>query len=187
MKWLGRFTGYLQRVLTYEDPVHQAKARVLIPIGKLHSLALQRLKEEAGLRQLQNTLKASSDEKAGKSETKDSSSTLNKNLKPFDHSDHLLLELTQWFKRDFFRWFDCGWCDNCRCNMASKGSVPPTKHELEGEANNVEYFQCQMCGRDGRFPRYLNVGRLLETREGRCGEWASCFTLCCRTMGFDAR
>ena len=45
MRWLNRFSGYLQRVLTYEDPVHQAKARSLIPVTKLHSLAFQRLKE----------------------------------------------------------------------------------------------------------------------------------------------
>jgi len=53
--------------------------------------------------------------------------------------------------------------------------------------HRVELHRCNKCGTVTRFVRYNDPAKLLETREGRCGEWANCFTLCCRTLGYEAR
>ena len=71
--------------------------------------------------------------------------------------------------------------------MGPKAAATPTEEELRYGAHRVEAYECGSCGQTTRFPRYNHPGKLLETRRGRCGEWANCFTLCCRAMGWDAR
>jgi peptide-N4-(N-acetyl-beta-glucosaminyl)asparagine amidase len=46
---------------------------------------------------------------------------------------------------------------------------------------------CSVCNQSTRFPRYNQVMKLCETRTGRCGEWANCFTGICIALGHDAR
>lgn len=101
--------------------------------------------------------------------------------------DFMLLELLRWFKLEFFDWMDAPKC--CRCSKAthSSGMVSPTDAELAYGAGRVENYQCSSCMQFTRFPRYNHPSKLLETRCGRCGEWANCFTLCCRAVGFEAR
>lgn len=47
--------------------------------------------------------------------------------------------------------------------------------------------RCDSCNHYTPFYRHTNLETLLVTREGRCGEWASCFTLYCRSLGWDTR
>lgn len=62
----------------------------------------------------------------------------------------------------------------------------PTPIERVGGASRVELYRGP-SGHVTRFPRYNRPQVLLETRRGRCGEWANCFTLCCNAVGLEAR
>ena len=105
----------------------------------------------------------------------------------FYPQDMVLLELLAWFKQDFFTWMNAPTCGVCGGRTAASGMASPTPEELRWGAGRVEAYTCTTCSRPARFPRYNHPGKLLETRTGRCGEWANCFTLCCRAMGFEAR
>ena len=38
-----------------------------------------------------------------------------------------------------------------------------------------------------RYPRYNQIMKLCETKNGRCGEWANCFSALVRALGHETR
>ena len=152
-------------VMTYEDSRLQQQAREVVPIVQLQEEA------KHSLEQLQET------------ET-DTSSVTNQKL---ELQDFLLLALLKWFKNSFFKWMNAPECSACGGETTLQGMVAPSQEELQWGGNRVENYRCNSCGRFTRFVRYNHPGKLLQTRVGRCGEWANCFTLCCRAMNFESR
>ncbi|KAM3858299.1 peptide-N(4)-(N-acetyl-beta-glucosaminyl)asparagine amidase [Diretmus argenteus] len=159
MSFFVTLQSNFQHVMLYENPELQQKARIHIPHQDLSSAA---------------------DDKLTQAKEADPECKLRK-------EDFLLLELLRWFKQDFFSWVDRLPCSCCGGSTQTTDSLNPTTEDLHWGAQRVENHYCQTCQLSTRFPRYNNPEKLLETRRGRCGEWANCFTLCCRALGLDAR
>ncbi|CAN0115449.1 unnamed protein product [Ectocarpus sp. 12 AP-2014] len=108
----------------------------------------------------------------------------------FSEEEGLARALLSWFKKDFFKWTNKPPCSGCGARgacMQGKGGCAPTPEEASSKASVVELYVCKECGAETRYPRYNDPAKLLETRNGRCGEWANCFTLMCRAVGLEAR
>ncbi|XP_053405664.1 peptide-N(4)-(N-acetyl-beta-glucosaminyl)asparagine amidase-like isoform X2 [Mercenaria mercenaria] len=162
-----KLEAQLQHVLVYEDRRQQQKAREVIPIAQLEKEAKTKLEQ---LSQCENS---------GDDQTNSSPK--------LDMQDCLVLALLNWFKNSFFKWVDAPACRGCGGKPVLQGNIAPTPEELRFGGNRVENYKCPSCQTFTKFVRYNDPGKLLETREGRCGEWANCFTLCCRAMNFEAR
>ncbi|KAL1190930.1 Peptide-N(4)-(N-acetyl-beta-glucosaminyl)asparagine amidase [Cardamine amara subsp. amara] len=152
-----RIRPYVSQVLMYEDRVRQEAARKTVPKDELEEKALVSLAKEGNF-------EPSKDEQA----------------------DAFLLQLLFWFKRSF-RWVNEPPCDCCGGKTIGQGMANPLTSELAYGANRVEVYRCTMCPTITRFPRYNDPLKLVETKRGRCGEWANCFTLYCRSFGYDSR
>ena len=157
-QFLQKIESNLSTVMKYEDPRLQTKAREIIPVSDLHKDAEKRLSQ---VRSASNT------------------ATLG-------FQDCFILSLLTWFK-SFFKWVDAPECERCHGKPSIVGMTQATPQELMFGASRVENYKCNQCNIFVRFPRYNDPGKLLDTRRGRCGEWANCFTLCCRATGFEAR
>lgn len=106
---------------------------------------------------------------------------------PGEFEECLLKQLLKWFKVDYFRWMNSPECEQCHVSTEGIGSTAPSTDEKAFGAGHVEVYKCPQCASRIRFPRYNDPSKLMDTRIGRCGEWANVFTLMCRSMGFEAR
>ena len=173
-----RIAANAQQVRMYEDGATVRKALGCIPLPLLRRRALAELAPAEGAEAAPPAAAAVADAAAAPCSDGRAS-----------YREQLLRELMHWFKRDFFAWVNSPCCEQCRGGGTSAVPGPgPTAEELRWGAQRVEVYRCGECGFSAtRFPRYNHPAKLLETRRGRCGEWANCFTLCCRALAFDAR
>ncbi|KAK7258708.1 hypothetical protein RIF29_24290 [Crotalaria pallida] len=152
-----RVRPYVTQVLMYDDARRQEAARKTVPVEELEEKALVSLAKEG-------------------------------NFKPSKiEQDHaFLLQLLYWFKQSF-RWVNSPSCYDCGNETVGQGMTAALPSETLYGASRVELYRCTSCSKPTRFPRYNDPIKLVETREGRCGEWANCFTLYCRAFGYDSR
>uniref|UniRef100_A0A672IM87 Peptide-N(4)-(N-acetyl-beta-glucosaminyl)asparagine amidase n=1 Tax=Salarias fasciatus TaxID=181472 RepID=A0A672IM87_SALFA len=159
MSFFVTLQSNFQHVMLYENAELQQKARSAMPHQEMSSAAQSKLEEAR---------RADPGCRVGL-------------------EDFLVVELLRWFKQDFFSWVDSLPCGRCGGPTQNSGSLGPTPEDLRWGAQRVENHFCSGCQLSTRFPRYNNPEKLLQTRRGRCGEWANCFTLCCRAVGLEAR
>lgn len=155
----SRLEGYLKMVAGYEDPELKAKCLSLLPLDRFAEHV-----EEA----------ESIDHEFGNG----------------DLDTHLIMieELAIWFKKEFFSWVNSPSCWNCaEASTRAVGMTVPSQNEAKHDASRVELYVCNKCGAEVRFPRYNSPLKLMETRKGRCGEWANAFTCFCRALEIEAR
>ncbi|CAG7733212.1 unnamed protein product [Allacma fusca] len=166
---LGQFETALRSSLAtarqWEIPEKKRKALSAVPLDDLQAIAEAKFDSSVSSEELPNSTR---------------SGVLR---------DLLLLELLNWFKTEFFTWTDAPKCPKCEIVTTSVSGATPTPSELIKGANRIELYKCpkRSCGEMVRFPRYNDPAVLLETRTGRCGEWANCFGLICRAVGFETR
>ncbi|EXB93247.1 Peptide-N(4)-(N-acetyl-beta-glucosaminyl)asparagine amidase [Morus notabilis] len=153
----GRVRPYIDQVRLYEDPERQEAARKTVPKEELEEKALVSLAKEG-------------------------------NSKPSkEEQDHaFLLQLLFWFKQSF-SWVNAPPCDGCKNTTINQGMGVALPSEIRFGGSRVEIYRCNSCSTITRFPRYNDPLKLVETRRGRCGEWANCFTLYCRAFGYESR
>lgn len=175
-EFLQHIEAISDQVQQYEDECLQKLGRQMIPVERLTENAI------TNMRRMQKNISAKS---------------VAENDPCF--RDCLLVELVRWFKEEFFTWINTMPCKVCGIEKDQP------KYTFVDNGVRVEAFEC--CSKLTKFYRYNDIVQLLQTRkgeriigersflkiincfsfEGRCGEFANCFTFLCRCLGYDAR
>jgi len=180
----SRLRGGVETVSRHHDDLAKAVALSVVPLDRL----------DAEARALVTASRAAA-AAAAAAAADASSPSPSPAAKEISHEDARLLRLLRWFKREFFRWCDAPPCDVCGASgpelVSCVGMTPPTANDLAHGASRVEAYACASATCDGavttRFPRYNDASKLLETRRGRCGEFANAFAQLCVALGYDTR
>lgn len=165
--YVRRVRGYQEAVAEYGDARLQERARAVAPLKKLRAEAAAAL----------GAAKEEEEEGEGKAGGEGKGC----------RDAALARALLAWFKNDFFTWVDALPCWSCGGEGRVVGHVEPTPAERKYRASVVELHACVKCGSSVRFGRFNDPTKLLETRKGRCGEWAQAFTLLAIAAGLEAR
>jgi peptide-N4-(N-acetyl-beta-glucosaminyl)asparagine amidase len=99
-----------------------------------------------------------------------------------------VLILAKHFQTKVMTWVNCPPCGHCgTAENVDRQDTTVKPLDENGATCRVEVVWCQKCETASEFPRYNSVRRLLQSRKGRCGEYANLFGCLCRAVGLETR